>query len=855
MARNPAPTRTPEPDHPGSRGFRTLLFLTLLLAADVCRASADRWEPFPPGTGGPWGGTVYRIVLSDPGNPDSAWAGTAGGVYRWEQTHWTAAGFSGVPVLDLALCGGSPPEELWAALGEQGLWVSRDGGATWERGFPGTGPVKRVAASPDCSVVWAAEEQSTGDRIWRWTAEAGWRPGGGLATVVRLAPGAAGSGWIGTLDGMYRWGLEEAVPNLLDSMGGVQDLAVRDDHIAVAAGARGLWVSGDAGVTWTAVDVPLGEFETVDTVGLAPDGRILGWIGGDPGRLLEWLPSGDMEEPEPPEPGWLPLSFALSTKGDWAGTAKAGVYWRTDGGGFSPRSRGLAACWPSALAFDPTGSGSLAVAGGESGRGVAGLWVWDPADSDWRRVSGTGASHAVWVGYRGDELWAALSGKGPARIDESGRPEVRAGGVPVSEVKYPGCVLPVPGEPDRLVAAFLCTVYVTDTAGGVWERPPQALPETAQTPWAIVWDPGGKRMLAAGQDAGEGVLYQSRDGGLTWTSWSRLNQPLIALGVAARDPEGGIFVGRPDGLWVRREEWISITSIPQGNVPTIALDDRPGPAVVAAVVEGHGVYLSADGGQTWNALPREGLAPEGDGVPRVTALAFEPGTGRLVAGVEGRGLLYLDVAEPLAVRGSVWVEEADATGAVLGCSTPAADRLGWSPDGSEWVWTDLPETCGVAIPLPEGDGDLVVFVRFRRGTDESPTYQVLVRRPDTTPPVPRLEGLAETVPAGEPVVLTVSGEDVVAYRYRLDGSPFPEEWTARTVPLELGRLAEGEHTLEVEVRDDAGNRAALTLVFTVVPADGPPPSGGGEPASEGSSPPSGGGGGGGCFLGVLGGTE
>ncbi len=736
------------PDRTGSQNVRIVIVLTFLLAARVCSAATDRWEPFPPGVGGPWGGTVYRIVLADAADPDSAWAATAGGVYRWDGNRWVLAGLGGEEVWDLAACGGHPPREIWAALGDRGLWVLRNPGATWENASPGDGAVvKRVAVSPDCGRAWAAEERTDGDRIWRWT-ESGWQPGGALPTVSRLAAGPAGSVWIGTSGGLYRWPAGEGAPvrSGPTDIDAVEDLAAYGDRIAVAAGAQGLWVSTDAGNTWNRVDVRLGEFETVDAVGLASDGRILCWVGGDPGRLLEWPPSEDEAgDLEPPEPGWVPLSFALTDKGDWAGAAKAGAYRRGAGEGFLLESRGLVACWPSALAFDPTGSGEVAVAGGESGPGVAGAWVWEPEASDWRRVSGTGVSHVPWIGYRGGELWLALSGKGPARLPGvTAGLEVRAAGIPLSEVKYPGAVLPVPGEPDRLVASFLSTAYVTDDAGTTWDRPEEPLPDTADRPWLLAWDPTAGRLLAAGQESRDeegwrGVVYQSekREGGRRWTRWAvSPDRPCTALGIGTRDPSGPVFLGLTEGLWICSSEGNCEASdgVPAGWVSALAVDDRPGGAVVAAVVEGHGVYLSTDGGRAWEALPQEGLTPAHSDAPRVSALAFEPGTGRLVAGVPGRGLVYMDVVEPLAVTGSVWVVRADQTAAVLGCNAPAEAQVGWSMDAGTWTWADLSAEGSVEVPLPENGGALVVFVRFRgQGTGESPTYQVLVERSAAPP--------------------------------------------------------------------------------------------------------------------------
>ncbi|GAB4249382.1 MAG: hypothetical protein Kow0054_06180 [Deferrisoma sp.] len=836
-----------------------------LIPARPAWSATDRWEPYPPGVGGPWGGSVYRVVLADPSDTDTAWAATGGGVFRWDpaDARWEAAGFRGDLVYDLAVCGGDSPEMILAALGGQGLWASPDEGASWDRVLAGS--VKRVAASADCATVWAAGE-SGGTDLLRRSLDGGatWSDGVPIATVNRIAPSGA-TAWIAAATGLYRWDEGGNAPVSVPGpdVASASDVSAAGDVVAVASGAE-LWVSLDGGGAWEERHAASGgaglDFESVELVAADGNGRVLYWVNGAPaGVLLETNETGFTSVAKPEE-GWVPLSLAATADGDWIGAAKAGAYRREFGGAPAWASDGMAAFAAGTLAFAPDGSGRLAAGGGETGEGWGGVLVWNPEDGAWSRAPGLPAPSVAWVGYRGAELWASLPGFGLYRSrDGGGTWEVRNGGLGPSVAQNPGPVLPVPGRPDRLLAGFLETVRASDTAGALWERPAAAPPGAAQRPWQLTLAPPATVYAAApGQQAGEGLVHRSDDGGGSWVEAARLNAPATAIAAAPRDPDAPVFVGTDGGLWILRNAGgnrFKPGSLPEAAVSALAVDDRPGPARVAVAFQGEGVWIPEDRGNAWQRLPEEGLVAESGRLPFVSALAFEPGTGRLVAGAGTRGLVYLDLGEDAVVTGRITGVAVAGDAATIEFLTDAGEA-GWSLDGETFTWDDA--SGALTVSLPPGDGGLLVFVRFRSAGEESPTYRVLAERPDVTPPSPELSGLTDTVAAGQPVTVTVSGDDVVEYRYRLDGGAFPDAWTLRTVPLELGSPAAGSHILEVEARDEAGNRARVEVRFTVEAQSTEPPGGGTEPppsSGGGASSGGGGGGGGGCFLTVLGGAE
>lgn len=121
-----------------------------------------------------------------------------------------------------------------------------------------------------------------------------------------------------------------------------------------------------------------------------------------------------------------------------------------------------------------------------------------------------------------------------------------------------------PKDPRHLVAAFDQGVARTLDAGATWSFLIQEGPATA-----VAFDPEDEtRLLVYLMPEGEGHLYESRDGGSTWTA--------VGAPSAAGDPVTHL------ALW--------------------AAD----PAIVYAGTAGASLYRSDDGGRTWMQLVRAG---------------------------------------------------------------------------------------------------------------------------------------------------------------------------------------------------------------------------------------------------------
>ncbi len=840
------------------------LAVAFLLCSGAARAALDRWEPYPPDVGGPWGGSVRRLAAAADG---SLWAGTAGGVYAWDGAAWSPDGLQGVGVNDLAAC--PDGSVLWAATDGLGLQRSVDGAGTWVE-VDAVGAFVAVAVAPgDCDRVFAVAGDGE-DRLWfSEDGGASWTDRGAFDPVSRMIAAPNGDVFFGTqAGGVYRVtgaGVTERI--YADPYGvGAEDLAASGTRLAVSFGGSGIRV----------FDLADPAAEPLEIAGFAPDNafafaealafdpvepdRLVYFVNGEPIELYEIDLTAAGPVParlDLPEPGLFVRTLLIQPDTAWLGANEAGVFL---GGrstsGFEHASRGLAAFDVSTLAFSPDGSGDVAAGGAaQRGSGNGGPVLWDAASGVWARVGGGSLPAgsvclATWVG---GELWVGVDGLGLFSTDGGGtgwadRTAVFPG---LSDRKSLGSLAFDPGRPDVLATGGLTGLYRTENRGATWVRVDD-VPSTAQRAWQVVALPGA--LLAAGRDVGgeSGRVYRSTDGGSTWAPWNESALPPVLSVAASRRDGGRVLAGTSGGLWVSGDggrTWVRVAAVPaDASVDAVAMADAAGDPWMAAFAQGVGVFETTDGGTRWDRAPDDGLLGHGEDVPFVAALVFEPGSPRLIAAVANRGLWYLDLGTAVLPTGTVAVKGGsvgpggDATLTFTASAGVVEVRLSddlvswseWQSFAAEMSWTPAP-----------GDGTRPVYVRFRDGSsEESATYSAAVVLPDTTPPVPELAGIPDEPTDATDLTVVVGGEDVAEYRYALDGGPFPGEWTVAGQPIVLEGLAPGDHRLAVEARDEAGNTASVTASWTVTDGTGskPPPSGGG-----------GGGGGGGCFLNVLGG--
>lgn len=513
---------------------------------------------------------------------------------------------------------------IYTAVGNRGVFVSSDGGATWESrgdGLPHGNPYDVTTHPTDPQIAWVAMGDGpevngnfVAGGIWKTTdGGASWFGGNeGLRIVSNntrvntgsfhqivvapsqpdrlftsnVAPGQAAV--YRSDDGGVSWSLaadgETPRPNAYQSALRAFDIAVHAldaDRVAIGSDDT-LLGSTDGGQTWT--DLTTDEVEP----------------GFFAGRGYSGLVSTDIVfHPTNPDDTIL-LGF---DGGNFIQTIDGGATWRRTIQDISAWGGGVEA------AYSPTDADTIYVLLGQF--------------SNFRGIG---------VSTNGGESFRLSVGA------SSGLPEVGdvQGGAD-------GLAVIGQGDVDVVFAVVGEQLYRSDDGG---------------LNFGLVDGPTGVRDVAAGADGvvfvttGGGALI-SRDGGLSFESagdapsgistlYTSASEPGVVYAIAFREGEGGAY--RFDGTsWQRIfddffSHGVAVDPENPNNIAVVTTEPQ-----FNDVSSATGVYLTEDGGQSWT--------PVIDGLPltRLRTAEFDPfQPDRLIVGTTGRGFYDISFADALA---------------------------------------------------------------------------------------------------------------------------------------------------------------------------------------------------------------
>jgi photosystem II stability/assembly factor-like uncharacterized protein len=533
-----------------------------------------------------------EAIAVDPSHPGTLLAGsrlseifksTDGGA-TWQPR--TLGGFNvGLEVSAFFFDPSSPGRVL--AASSQGLLISTDGGENWD--FYGNAPISFYALAADPS---------------------------NPATLY--AGNVAGSGVVKTTDGGAHWNLaNDGLPQIAGSGGPfapvVLSLAVDPSSpstVYAATYGYGLFKSTDGASTWT----PAGS--------------------GMRDAYLEAL---------------LLLPARSSTL--YAGTHGGGIYRSLDAAGnWTPVNFGLRLSLISALVADPAGAGVLyagafdgvyARAGAEAGwqPSSAGLPVYPVVSL----ALSPGTPATLFAGTLGAGLFSSSDGGASWTASAQGLAS-----------SYISSIAADPSSPSTLYAgtsdpnAQSERVFKSTDRGATWAQ--TSLDAGSLSIDVLVVSPANPSQVAA-VSRGAGDYFQSVDAGQTWsrvTPDSRCG----AVNTILFDPSGSTeYLGGTSGVCRSDDNgatWTVSTVAASASVQALMFDPSSpsilyagaSPAVAFELGGTGGVFVSRDGGQTWEAV--------GDGLSAasVTSLTLDASGEALHAGIFGGGVADYSFAPP-----------------------------------------------------------------------------------------------------------------------------------------------------------------------------------------------------------------
>lgn len=639
-----------------ARERRSLYFIAAaLLLSGLVLASSTAWRSNPPGVEtwqwrraeeGLPREAITLAVAAHPDNPDLLWAAyyESGGLLasRDGGQTWTEAaeGLAGNPVFDLLVSrpAGTAPEQgkVWAATRAGLFWRAQAGDRGWQPATPALPPVSAFAVAEDgggrlyVGLDGAGLYAERGDRSG-WEQLTRTEPLASAAVLaIAVSPdgrqiylGTSGEGLFASRDGGDTW--SSAFP---DEFGA--NIAVKRGNPAVAVAALRDRVARtrDGGQSWQTLAIPWSEW-TVSLLWLS-DGVLT--AGTARGRFYRSEDEGD---------SWLGGFSELPPHGVLDLAAVAAI---------SPDSppRLLAGSWVGLFSSQDGGQSWQRLAPAVGSPNVEALLATDQALF-------LGARTGLYRWSSESQRWTLLPNRPP-------------GGIVSLAVN--------PHDSQQLYAGLVGEgVYHSRDGGRSWQGLPtlrKDIPAIAVSPH----DPENLFILAAWER-----VYESVDGGQEWTArWAGLGEVIETVSLAVDPEESVVYVGAELGLYRRQhqEPWqpVAPALADQSILALLAQSDLHSPGKSILYIGGtRGVYRSQDRGDTGEG----GGEDWGHGLENisVTALLADPADPqRLVAGTADHGV-YVS-----GDGGQSWqpIGPGDLAAGVV-------ESLAWGPAGELFVLT------------------------------------------------------------------------------------------------------------------------------------------------------------------------
>jgi hypothetical protein len=583
---------------------------TLLLAAlasITARAGVNQWTPI-----GPFGGSASAIAI-DPQDPSVVYAATTGGINKSIDAGgtWRLAN-SGIPTAFVAralIVDPRTPSTLYAGgaagtWGPFGMFKSTDSAATWSPLHGG------LDSSVQVVDALAIDPQNSSTLYLGATAclqpsgDPGYIPGGDNSC---FKPGVfkstdAGATWTG-INRNLPW---QSGPWSVSAVA-----ADPQNSGTLYAAYNGLFKSTDGGLTWTA------SLSGANAIAIAPGNpSTLYAIAGnailkstDAGVTWTSVHSGCCQALAV-DPRDSATIYAASSDGVIK-SIDAGQTWQPTPLPSAQPSRPAFFASPTALVVDPL-NGALYV-------GTNGLGIFKSTDraATWIPINqGISATEVYCVLAQPGALFASTSG-GLFKSINAGASWTAASGLPTGPLSAPSLLAADLTDPHVLYAGILAPASVDNTlfqsadGGSTW-TPAGLLPDGASFFGPLAVDPLDHTVFAGGTPPRQfGALFSSSDRGATWTSIASFGNDMDALAIDPQNPSTIYAAFFNDVLMKSSDHGATWTSLAIPLDAVDGCDECNGVNVVAVDPQNSGIVYAAgdvgllrstDAGATWTTL-------------------------------------------------------------------------------------------------------------------------------------------------------------------------------------------------------------------------------------------------------------
>jgi photosystem II stability/assembly factor-like uncharacterized protein len=556
------------------------IFAALLLIPAVLLGGANHWTSSGPGVG-----SVYRVYTA-PQDPNEGFVLTAAGLYKTTDggQSWRPAN-GGLPRSSTSNFVAATNQTLYLSIGNR-IFASDDGAEHWSpRGSIGLVPITALAFDPISKMLIAGTSgvnglyvSSDGGQTWNKSDVHAASAFVGIDFIVVSATAAyarASSSWmmLRSADAGNTWQPINVSTTMLSADSSTSWV------YATTIDGKSLMVSKDEAKTWTSLpSVPASLIFKVVTIGksvfAATTGGVLAYSDG--ARSWQTLSPTFVSD----------LAVSVSTPRHFYAAPHRGVIAFVDGdANWTTHNAGL----PGAIASD------VDIASSQPSTAYAvtndGVFRTDDAGQDWTLVNATPpyAQHVV----------VSPATPDTAYISSSGIQRTRDRGLTWKQVtpSFASALAIAPSDPKTLYASFASGMEKSTDGGDTWTTISSGLflgyyYYSGFSATSIAVDPSSASNVLIGNNNG---ISKTMTGGASWLQLSPYGASALTIDTSDHST---VFAGKNTGGVIRSNDggatW-NAAGLLNKNVPALAISAT---SLYAGTADGH-IYRSDDGAQTW----------------------------------------------------------------------------------------------------------------------------------------------------------------------------------------------------------------------------------------------------------------